>query len=190
MTIITLSGKAESGKDTVAKILKYKLEDLGYSVLICHYADLLKYICKTFFGWNGQKDLEGRTLLQRVGTEGIRSQRPDYWVDFIKDILHFFPNEWDYVLIPDCRFPNEVDSLKDFDVIPVKVTRPNYENHLTEEQRQHPSETMHEHIIFSYEIVNNGMIKNATDKVQDFINWMFEKDMQKSLLGKIKEKLE
>ena len=106
MKIITISAKAKNGKDFCASLIKQKLESRGNKVLIAHYADLLKYICKTFFGWDGKKNQEGRTLLQYVGTDVIRQKNPDYWVNFIVSILNLFPNEWDYVLIPDTRFPN------------------------------------------------------------------------------------
>ena len=62
--VITISGKARSGKDTTALLLKEALEKKGYRVLITHYADLLKFVCKEYFGWNGEKDEEGRTLIQ------------------------------------------------------------------------------------------------------------------------------
>lgn len=158
MKIITVSAKAQHGKDYTANLLKDKLESLGYSVLICHYADLLKYICKQFFGWDGKKNEEGRTLLQKVGTEGVRKVFPNYWVDFIKTILALFPDEWDYVIIPDTRFPNEIEALKEdgFNVVSLHVTRPNFENNLTEEQRQHPSETALDGYLFDHEIVNDG----------------------------------
>lgn len=119
MKVIVISGKAQHGKDTTAGFMKSALESDGYSVLIAHYGDLVKYICKTFFGWDGQKDEYGRSLLQRIGTDVIRAQDQDYWVRFIGTILWFFKDEWDYVLIPDCRFPNEVNYLGDngFDVI-------------------------------------------------------------------------
>ncbi len=42
---------------------------MGYKVLIAHYADLVKYVAKTFFEWNGEKDEYGRSLLQHIGTE-------------------------------------------------------------------------------------------------------------------------
>ena len=45
MKVITISGKAQNGKDTTAGLLKAALEADGYKVLITHYADLLKYIC-------------------------------------------------------------------------------------------------------------------------------------------------
>ena len=79
--IIPISGKAQHGKDTAAKILKEKLEDEGYRVLIMHYADYLKFGCTTYLGWDGQKDDYGRTLLQQVGTNQMRHQYPDFWVE-------------------------------------------------------------------------------------------------------------
>ena len=105
MKIVCISGKAQHGKDTTAKLLEETLEAQGNRVLIAHYGDLVKYVCKTFFGWDGKKDEKGRTLLQRVGTDKIRAVSPDYWVDFIVSILDIFCDEWDYVLIPDTRFP-------------------------------------------------------------------------------------
>ena len=171
MKIITLSAKAEGGKDTTALQLKNQLEDMGYSVLITHYADLLKYICREFFDWDGRKNEEGRTILQRVGTNTVREQNPDYWVDFIKSILRMFPDEWDYVLIPDARFPNEIDAMKEeFDTIAVHITRLGYENSLTEEQRKHPSETALDEYKFDYEIPNPGIIELLQLETQEFIN--------------------
>ena len=40
MKVITISGKAQNGKDTTAGLLKAALEADGYKVLITHYADL------------------------------------------------------------------------------------------------------------------------------------------------------
>lgn len=54
--VICISGKAQHGKDTTATILKAALEGRNNKVLIFHYADLLKYLCKEYFGWNGEKD--------------------------------------------------------------------------------------------------------------------------------------
>lgn len=140
---ILYSGRARHGKDTSAEITKEILEEKGYKVLITHYADLLKFICKNFFGWDGKKDEAGRTLLQRVGTNCIREQDPDYWVDFIANLIRMFPDHFDYVIIPDTRFPNEIDRIADagFPATHVRVVRPDFESQLTEEQKNHPSET-------------------------------------------------
>jgi len=191
MVVITFSAKAEGGKDTTAKLVKEQLSNIGYNkVLIVHYADLLKYICKEFFGWNGEKDDAGRTLLQRVGTDVIRKQAPDYWVDFIKSILTMFPNEWDFVLIPDCRFPNEIDIMKqNFNCVSVHISRPNYENHLTEAQRQHPSETALDEYEFDYELINPGNMDGLKQEVETFVDQVFKDNMKKSLIDLVKEKL-
>lgn len=172
MKIITISSKAKGGKDFSANLIKQKLESKGEKVLITHYADLLKYICKTFFGWDGKKNVEGRTLLQYVGTDIIRKKNPDYWINFIIGILNLFPNEWDYVLIPDTRFPNENDLMKEyFDVTTVRVIRPNFDNGLTEEQKNHESETALDDYEFDYRIINNSDA-SIHDEIDRFMNWL------------------
>ena len=83
MKVVCISGKAQHGKDTTAGMMKTALESMGHTVLIAHYGDLVKYVCRTFFGWNGEKDAYGRSLLPKVGTDIVREQRPNYWVDFV-----------------------------------------------------------------------------------------------------------
>jgi len=160
MNIICISGKARHGKDTTAEMLKTKLESQGKKVLVTHYGDLVKYICRTFFNWNGEKDETGRTLLQYVGTDIIRSAEPDYWVRFIAGILKFFQNHWDVVIIPDCRFPNEIEYIKNEfpdSVYSLRVERPNFTSDLTEEQLKHPSETALDNYEFDGVFVNTTM---------------------------------
>lgn len=171
MKIITLSAKARHGKDFTASILQALLLREGKKVLICHYADLLKYICKTFFGWNGEKDEKGRSILQYVGTDVVREKEPDYWVDFLISIFKLFSYEWDYVLIPDTRFPNEINKLKKagFDVTSIRINRPNFDNGLTEEQKNHPSETALDDYDFDYYISNDGTVKGLAVEVNKIL---------------------
>ena len=167
MKVITVSGKAQHGKDTVAKELKKVLSKRGNRVLICHYADLLKHICKAFFNWNGEKNIEGRTLLQYVGTDIIRTENENYWVDFIIGVLKMFPNEWDYVIIPDTRFPNEIERMKeDMDCTTIKVIRSNYDSGLTDEQLSHPSETALDEYVFDNIIENDGTYEDLVKQVK------------------------
>ena len=145
MNVICISGNAGHGKDYTANLLKENLEAKGNSVLIIHYADLLKYVCKTYLGWNGEKDEAGRTMLQQVGTEMVREYDADFWVDFVYCIVYVFKDKWDYAIIPDCRFENEVNTFRDngwsFNTTyHIKIERPNYDNGLTEEQKKHSSE--------------------------------------------------
>lgn len=171
MKVVCISGKAQHGKDTTAGMMKTALESMGHIVLIAHYGDLVKYVCRTFFGWNGEKDAYGRSLLQKVGTDIVREQRPNYWVDFVKDMLSMFPNEWDFVLIPDSRFPNEIDGLKQagFNVIHLRVHRENFESPLTTEQQNHPSETALDHVVPDFLIVNDGTLEDLYNKVCNLV---------------------
>lgn len=160
MKVICISAKAQHGKDTSAVILKELYEAAGKKVLIAHYADLLKYICKTFFNWNGEKDDYGRTLLQQVGTNTVCAKQPDFWVDFIINILKLFEDTWDVVLIPDCRFINEIEKMRaNFDTKVIRVVRPNFDNGLSESQKQHASETALDNFKFDYIVQNTGTVE-------------------------------
>ena len=171
MKIIAISGHAQNGKDTVAGMLREKLEEHGESVLVAHYADLVKYICRTFFDWNGEKDEYGRSLLQYVGTDVVRTREPDFWVDFIVRVLSFFGDNWDYVLIPDSRFPNEIEGLRKagFRVDHLRVIRENFVSPLTAEQQKHPSETALDDVVPDHVIVNSGSLHDLETAVNAYI---------------------
>lgn len=153
--------------------MKKQLEEDGYKVLITHYGDLLKYICKTFLDWDGKKDRRGRSLLQHVGTDIVRVRSPNYWVDFIVDVLNFFEGHWNFVIIPDVRFPNELSRLKEggLDVVHVKIVRPDFVSRLTAEQQTHPSEVALDDVQPDYCITNTEGLEELNTKI---INWMRE----------------
>jgi len=171
LKIICISGHARNGKDTVAKMLQQALEQNGERVLVTHYADLVKYICRSFFGWNGEKDDAGRHLLQYVGTDVVRTQSPDYWVDFIIQMLRFFGDNWSYVLIPDARFPNEIERLREagFEVEHLRVQRENFESPLPAEQQNHRSETALDETEPDHWIRNSGSLEDLAILVKQYI---------------------
>jgi len=181
MKIITFSGKAQHGKDTTAKYVKEELERLGRKVVILHFADYLKYVCKEYFNWDGIKDEQGRTILQKVGTDLARKNNPDIWVEVVKEFILAFETEFDYFLVPDCRFPNEIEVLKRdnrFNLFySIIVKRNNFDNGLTEEQRLHPSETALDGYKFDVMVVNQeGLdhVKNNARKIAQIIDFKSE----------------
>ena len=118
-----------------------KLTKDDYKVLITHYADILKHICTNFFGWDGKKDERGRHLLQYIGTDIVRKKDSNFWVDFMSKMLLMFDGFWDYVIIPDVRFPNEITALKlaGFDVMHIRIYRPEFSSDLTQDGLHHIS---------------------------------------------------
>ena len=167
MRVICISGQAGAGKDTVGKVIADKLAEQGYTPLITHQADLLKYICTSYFDWDGVKDEAGRSLLQYVGTDVVRKNRPDFWVDFLISMFDLFSENWDCAIIPDCRFPNEISRFKEagYKTIHIHVER-DFESGLTEEQRNHPSENALNEVTPDYVINNNGTIDDLYDAIE------------------------
>ena len=128
--IIGICGEIGAGKDTVADML---CNHYGYRRLA--WADKLKEVCwsvygplgaerRHFFGTQADKDepipgildhyklpVTGRSILEKVGTEGFRFACPDTWVLYGISV-HVDPNpEQDWV-VADVRFPNEFKAIR------------------------------------------------------------------------------
>ena len=139
--IIGICGFIGSGKDTVADYLtnfhEYRRES---------FANSLKDAVSMVFGWD-RTMLEGRTkqarewreqkdewwsnrlgmeitprwVLQYWGTEVCRKAfHDDIWIASVENKLR---NSKDDIVISDCRFPNEIKSIKEAGGIVVRVVR-------------------------------------------------------------------
>jgi hypothetical protein len=184
MKLINLSGHAECGKTTVAKMLKEELQAGGKKVLLMSYAGYLKYICQAYFGWDGKKDETGRKLLQYVGTDLVRKRDPDFWVKTIVDFVKVFGRDFDFIIMDDCRFVNEVEYpiIHFVDACSVRINRPEHVNSLTEQQRLHPSEiALDDYNKFDYSIINpEGLdnLKSIATKLANTIDSIYtEKEL-------------
>jgi len=161
---IIISGKAGSGKDTLASFMKEELEKHNKRVLVIHYGDAVKWVLKEFFNWDGKKDAVGRTMLQHIGTDVVRAQYPNFWTGIVVGLIKAFEpyNDFDVALVPDARFPNEVDIALETlnNCVAVRINRSNEDGtewinpNLTEVQRKHPSETSLDCYAFDYVVHN------------------------------------
>jgi hypothetical protein len=166
MQVCCISAKARHGKDTAAELIKEYLETKNKRVLIIHFADLLKFICTSFFGWDGKKDEKGRSILQHIGTDVVGAKNPEYWSDFIVNFLKLFEDEWDIVLIPDCRYPIEANKMiENFPTTVLRVTRPFFISDLTPEQQRHTSEISMDDFHFHCCIYNDAGIEEFREKL-------------------------
>lgn len=172
--IILISGKARNGKTTTAKLLKTKLEAKGNKVLIAAYGDLVKFVCEKYFGTTKEKNEHNRTIWQRVGTDIVREQNPNYWVDFVIDMISMFEDKWDYVIIDDNRFPNELERWIGWDTITLRVNRLNFQSPLTLEQQSHISETALDNYEFDYVINSESGLDKLEKEVDKFMEWLEE----------------
>lgn len=124
--VVLVSGKAGSGKSTIAEKLAERISLIdGMDVMLYGFADPIKHIAKAFFGWDGQKDDRGRRLLQQIGAVG-REYDQDIWVKHFLNQLDkrsgIFPKN--FAFISDWRFPNELSYLQKnplLDVVTIRV---------------------------------------------------------------------
>ena len=85
--LFLLTGRIASGKSTVARELKKALytEYPDAIIRISGFAYGVKDIARRCFGWDGEKDVKGRRLLQVIGMEAGREYNPDIWVKLAYD---------------------------------------------------------------------------------------------------------
>lgn len=187
MKILMISGKAGSGKDTIAKAFKEEFEKHNKKVLIIHFGDPVKFFAKEFYNWDGNKDESGRNLLQYVGTSLVRATYPRYWGELIGKFINAvsYTNDYDVAIIADWRFENEYKAIKQCcelrnKIYTIRIDRfddtgyPYVNPNMTKEQLKHISETELDNYTFEYVIRNDSFNKlinrTAPSMVEHFLD--------------------
>lgn len=167
MRIIGLTAKAGAGKDISGRLLIEALEEKGYTATILSFANPLKQVCALLFNWDYERLLndtdykEGDTLddgspdpacqmlgktrrvvMQEVGTEAMRNGlHRDVWIIAMKlAIARGDYDDYDFGLLTDARFLNELQFVRDLDGTLIQIQRVGGQSTLTE-HTQHASET-------------------------------------------------
>lgn len=147
---IGLAGTKGSGKTTIAKAMKEILEGWDgkaedEEIQILAFADPVRdmlerldpFVGSDYLAWrrlNTILDLNGgwegvkttlyypyiRELLQRMGTECVRSVDNDFWVNHMAARISDTTN---MVIIQDVRFENEVDLISEYGGVVVELIR-------------------------------------------------------------------
>lgn len=184
MKVIAISGKAEHGKDETARIIKKILEEDGKKVAIMHFGDVLKFVLKEYFNWNGIKDEHGREILQHIGTEVARKNVSNPWGKILTIIIESVSSEFDTIIIADTRMLEEIQIMQNtfgHHAFFIRVNRVNedyspYENTLTEEQRAHRSETELDEYERWNVYLTNRTIKELTEEIKEMIKELKENE--------------
>jgi hypothetical protein len=101
--IIGITGKAGAGKSEVARII---VDLVGGE--IAPFARPLKNVAISL-GWNGDKDLHGRMLLQELGTTIREHVSKEKWVDLWKKSI---ADVTDIIIADDVRYDNEALAIR------------------------------------------------------------------------------
>lgn len=162
--IIGLAGYAQSGKDTVAKVLveQYGFKRVAFADKIRellyemdppvpvgvgsekHVVGLQNYV--DIYGWDEAKQNPiVRAMLQNLGVGARVVFNHKFWIQQALVGVHFTDN----VVITDVRFKNEADVIKEYDGSQLwRVTRPGVEavnGHVSEHDLDDYKEDVHLH---------------------------------------------
>ncbi len=203
--IVGIAGFIGSGKDTIAD---YLITFKGFKRM--SYAGPLKDAIASIFGWDRDL-LEGTTkysrewrdtvdpwwaerlqiphltprwVLQQWGTEvGRRAFHDDIWIASIENQLR---TTKDNIVLSDCRFPNELKSIKRIGGLTVRVSRGdnppwynaavayNFGNKdslsVLQEHNVHASEYSSVGLDYDYYVDNSGTVDELHRKIDSIIN--------------------
>ena len=150
MKIIGFAANAGGGKDTAAALVTSALQEKGYAVTTLSFASCLKDMCTMMFGWDrdrlendfaykegntlddgsldpacGMLGMTRRIVMQKVGTDAMRKGlHQDIWIICMKlAIVRGDYDQYDYGLLSDCRFMNELEFIKDMGGTLIRLNR-------------------------------------------------------------------
>lgn len=176
--LIGLAGRARSGKDTVAAhlIARHGYSRLAFADGVRDVAYATDPIVSTFnggydrlshyvdtYGWEGAKELpEVRGLLQRLGTDGVRTViGPFTWVDLWG---RKFRQSTGPVVVTDVRFPNEAEMLRRLGGAIARVVRPG-----PVPTHEHTSESAMDDHQADTHLINDGSVADLLAKVDRWL---------------------
>lgn len=145
MKVYLISGKARHGKDTTATYFVKHYELLGKKACVMHIGNYIKHFARDYFGWDGREETKPRTLLQTLGTDIIREKlgKPYFFTRRLLEDMEVLSHFFDVILIADVRLPMEISEiLKEYpDAVLLQVHRSNFDDGMTEAQRNHITKT-------------------------------------------------
>lgn len=187
MIKIAFSGKANSGKDTAAKLFmkKFKKFSKDNRVKSAALADPIKEMIRIMFPRTKRSVLYGpsknrmevvpgaffeeqpltyRKLLQNLGTEVGRGYKETIWLDVMDYKIEMAEKSGiDLFIVTDVRFRNEFDHLKNSGCLMIRVKRGE------QLSMGHASEVEQESILddeFNYIIYNNGTLDDLSRDIE------------------------
>lgn len=142
--IYIMCGKAKHGKDTFSAYLKEVYENNNKKVIVTQLSKYIKYYAREMTGWDLSEETKPRELLQQLGTGVIREylQKEDLFINRMIEDIDVFSCFYDAIIISDVRLKKEINDLRKAfpDLICVHISRPNFDNGLTVEQKNHKTE--------------------------------------------------
>ena len=164
-TIVLINGVARSGKDTFAEMLvPYLCEDKKGFILPNAFG--VKEVASRVYGWDGDKDERGRSLLIDITNTGYKYD-PMFWEKYatnhLKSLEKQINQKFDYVVVPDFRYPitEQYYTNLGYRVVTIYVARPDYDNELG--VNKYDVSEMPMAIDFDYTVINDSDLNNLEE---------------------------
>ena len=181
--IIAFAGRKQSGKTTACEFVQNIFAQMVQkNSSIYNFADPLKKMCIEIFGlthdqcygsddnknelvnclWpDTGKEMTAREVMQYVGTNVFRKMQHNVWAD--ATIRRIQDEGLPLALIADCRFPNEVEAIKNAGGVVVKLNRNLYDsNHESEKALD---TDVYDHSVFDLVIDNQNLSIGEKNKL-------------------------
>ena len=122
MILVAFSGRAASGKSTLARAVSARLSASGRPALVVSFAEPIKKEVWEKYGLT-KEDLGGREAIIRQGDQR-RLDQPLYWCRKLLPIIESAQAEGISVIVDDLRFPAEASFLRARGFYLVRVVAP------------------------------------------------------------------
>ncbi len=169
MRIFLIAGKAGSGKNEVARLIKEKRS----KTVITGLSKYIKLFALELTDWDGVDDNKPRTFLQEMG-DYLRAVDIDFLTKRMKeDILVYEKLGYQNVIISDVRLLHEIEyfkKIKNIEVITIEVRAKEQTRQLSNKEMNHQTEIeLDNYDSFDYVIENN-----LDDKLNDEVDKILE----------------
>ena len=174
MKIYVITGHAKSGKTTFGNILRDKLKEYGYKPCVMQITNPLYSYAENYFDYDPNRDPKPREFLQKMGIEIIKEKlgKKDFLLNRLYEDIEILSNFFDVFIITDARLINEFLSIKAKydDVVSIKLIRKDYDDKLSEEEKNHITEKeISMYNDFDYIIENTGL-DNLKEEAMEIIH--------------------
>jgi len=174
MKIFIIGGCARSGKSTFGNLLKEELKDYGYKPCVMQITNPLYSYAENYFDYDPNRDPKPREFLQKMGIEIIKEKlgKKDFLLNRLYEDIEILSNFFDVFIITDARLINEFLSIKAKydDVVSIKLIRKDYDDKLSEEEKNHITEKeISMYNDFDYIIENTGL-DNLKEEAMEIIH--------------------
>lgn len=174
MKIYLIGGKAKSGKNTLGERLKYYLIEKGYTPCIMRITEPLYNYAETYFKYDEKTDTKPREFLQNMGIEIIQEKmgKKDFLLNRLFEDIEILNNFFDIFIITDARLIHEFESIKNKykNTTIIKLERSNYNDELTEKERNHITEKeIEKYNDYDY-LIKNDNLKSLDKAAKEIID--------------------